>query len=50
MGPIRGPRLVRIDCAVSRLDQRRGCGVRDVDALPAMIYLCLGGITIALPA
>jgi len=33
-----------------RLIQRRGFGIRDVDSLTAMIYLCLGGITITLPA
>ncbi|MFD0579538.1 ISL3 family transposase [Dactylosporangium darangshiense] len=32
-----------------RLIQRRGYGFRDLDALTAMIYLCLGGITITLP-
>jgi transposase len=32
-----------------RLIQRRGFGIRDLDSLTAMIYLCLGGITITLP-
>ena len=32
-----------------RLIQRRGFGIRDVASLTAMIYLCLGGITIDLP-
>jgi transposase len=32
-----------------RLIQRRGFGIRDVDSLTSMIYLCLGGITITLP-
>jgi transposase len=32
-----------------RLIQRRGFGIRDVDSLTAMIYLCLGGVTITLP-
>ncbi len=32
-----------------RLIQRRGFGIRDVDSLTAMIYICLGGITIDLP-
>lgn len=32
-----------------RLIQRRGFGIRDIDSLTAMIYLCLGGITITLP-
>ena len=32
-----------------RLIQRRGFGIRDVDSLTSMIYLCLGGITIDLP-
>ncbi|MEV6495460.1 transposase [Actinoplanes sp. NPDC051633] len=32
-----------------RLIQRRGHGYRDLDALSAMIYLCLGGVTITLP-
>ncbi|HJT91811.1 MAG TPA: transposase, partial [Mycobacterium sp.] len=29
-----------------RLIQRRGFGYRNLDALSAMIYLCLGGVTI----
>jgi transposase len=33
-----------------RLIQRRGFGIRDVDSLTSMIYLCLGGITVNLPA
>jgi transposase len=32
-----------------RLIQRRGFGYRDLNALSAMIYLCLGGVTIQLP-
>ena len=32
-----------------RLIQRRGFGYRNLDALSAMIYLCLGGVTITLP-
>jgi transposase len=32
-----------------RLIQRRGYGIRDIDSLTSMIYLCLGGITINLP-
>lgn len=32
-----------------RLIQRRGYGIRDIDSLTAMIYLCLSGITITLP-
>jgi transposase len=32
-----------------RVIQRRGYGFRNLDALTAMIYLCLGGITITLP-
>jgi transposase len=32
-----------------RVIQRRGYGFRNVGALTAMIYLCLGGITIQLP-
>jgi transposase len=32
-----------------RLIQRRGYGYHSVDALAAVIYLCLGGITITLP-
>jgi transposase len=32
-----------------RLIQRRGYGFRNLDALSAAIYLCLGGITINLP-
>jgi transposase len=32
-----------------RLIQRRGYGYHSVDALAAVIYLCLGGITIQLP-
>jgi transposase len=32
-----------------RVIQRRGYGFRDVDSLTAMIYLCIGGITITLP-
>jgi len=31
-----------------RLIQRRGFGYRNLDALSAMIYLCLGGVTIPL--
>jgi transposase len=32
-----------------RLIQRRGYGYHSVDALAAVIHLCLGGITITLP-
>ena len=32
-----------------RLIQCRGFGIRDVDSLTSMIYLCLGGIVITLP-
>jgi hypothetical protein len=32
-----------------RLIQRRGYGIRNIDSLLSMIYLCLGGITITLP-
>lgn len=32
-----------------RLIQKRGYGFRNLDSLTAMIYLCLGGITITLP-
>jgi transposase len=32
-----------------RLIQRRGYGFRNLDALSAAIYLCLGGITLDLP-
>ena len=32
-----------------RLIQRRGYGYRSVDSLAAMIYLCLGGVTLTLP-
>ncbi len=32
-----------------RLIQRRGHGIRDLDSLTSMIYLCLGGITINPP-
>jgi transposase len=32
-----------------RLIQRRGYGFRNLDALTAAIYLCLGGITLNLP-
>jgi transposase len=32
-----------------RLIQRRGDGFRNLDALTAAIYLCLGGITLTLP-
>lgn len=32
-----------------RVIQRRGYGYRSVDSLAAMIYLCLGGITLKLP-
>jgi transposase len=32
-----------------RLIQRRGYGIRDLDSLTSMIYLCLGGITITPP-
>jgi hypothetical protein len=32
-----------------RLIQRRGYGFRNLDALTAAIYLCLGGITLSLP-
>jgi transposase len=32
-----------------RLIQRRGYGYRSVDSLAAMIYLCIGGITLQLP-
>lgn len=32
-----------------RLIQRRGYGFRNLDSLTAMIYLCLGGVTITLP-
>jgi len=32
-----------------RLIQRRGYGYHSVDALAAVIHLCLGGITVALP-
>jgi len=32
-----------------RVIQRRGYGHPDPDSLTAMIYLCLGGITITLP-
>jgi transposase len=42
-------RLEGINARV-RLIQRRGFGIRDIDSLTAMIYLCLGGITITLPA
>ena len=33
-----------------RLIQRRGYGHANLDNLTAMIYLCLGGITITLPS
>jgi transposase len=32
-----------------RLIQRRGYGFRNLDALSAAIFLCLGGITLNLP-
>ena len=32
-----------------RLIQRRGFGYRNLDALTAAIYLCLGGVTLNLP-
>ncbi|MFL5797724.1 MAG: transposase, partial [Actinomycetota bacterium] len=32
-----------------RLIQRRGYGYHSVDALAAVIHLCLGGITVQLP-
>ncbi|GAA3919807.1 transposase [Actinoplanes auranticolor] len=32
-----------------RLIQRRGFGFRNLDALTAAIYLCLGGVTLKLP-
>ncbi len=32
-----------------RLIQRRGYGYRSVDSLAAMIYLCIGGVTLTLP-
>lgn len=32
-----------------RLIQRRGFGYKDLDSLSAMIYLCLGGVTLTLP-
>jgi transposase len=32
-----------------RLIQRRGYGYRSVDSLAAMIYLCIGGVTVTLP-
>ncbi|MFC5006140.1 transposase [Dactylosporangium cerinum] len=32
-----------------RLIQRRGFGFRNLDALTAAIYLCLGGISLDLP-
>ncbi|HZT67202.1 MAG TPA: ISL3 family transposase [Acidimicrobiales bacterium] len=32
-----------------RLIQRRGYGFRNTDSLAAMVYLCLGGLTIRLP-
>jgi hypothetical protein len=32
-----------------RLIQRRGFGYKDLDSLSAMIYFCLGGVTLALP-
>jgi hypothetical protein len=32
-----------------RLIQRRGFGFRNLDALTAAIYLCLGGVTLDLP-
>ena len=35
--------------AKMRLIQRRGYGFRNLNALGAAIYLCLGGITVNLP-
>ncbi|MEV8508134.1 hypothetical protein AB0368_25420 [Actinoplanes sp. NPDC051475] len=32
-----------------RLIQRRGFGFRNLDALTAAIYLCLGGVILDLP-
>jgi hypothetical protein len=48
---------IRLGLSNSRLEginarirlQRRGSGIRDLDSLTSMIYLCLGGITITLP-
>jgi hypothetical protein len=41
-------RLEGIDAKI-RLIQRRGYGFRNLDALTAAIYLCLGGVTLQLP-
>jgi transposase len=41
-------RLESINAKI-QLIQRRGYGFRNLDALTAAIYLCLGGVTVDLP-
>jgi transposase len=47
-GTLSNSRLGGINAKI-RLIQRRGYGFHNLDTLTAMIYLCLGGITVTLP-